>query len=235
MKYCFVVLFSVLIINNSFSQNLVKIKECALVNGQLKDIEVDYNPATGDKTILVGGVRKDFSAVYPKNGPDYAEGQSWFINNEPVKLGKWSYVKYGLPRVLSTTDITKQAAFKGVGIYIEAGLDAKSKARPEVIYIPVRQGCEFQPYQINCGDATIEKVSFKGNIMVVKAKVTGLTGKISYEWSSNQGKIIKGQGTSIVTLDLSEGGKATNIDVRLVAKDAQNCPVHEVEYFGWNN
>jgi hypothetical protein len=46
--------------------------------------------------------------------------------------------------VLGTAEIVRAAEYKGVGVYVEAGIQGV----PEVIYIPVRSGCEFQPYQM---------------------------------------------------------------------------------------
>jgi hypothetical protein len=53
------------------------------------------------------------------------------------------YVKYGLPRVLGVNEVTRVGEFQGVPIFAEAGRTAPY----EVIYVPVRPGCEFQPYQ----------------------------------------------------------------------------------------
>ena len=52
-------------------------------------------------------------------------------------------MKYGLPRVLGVTEVSRVGDFMGVGVYAEAG----ATGTPDVIYIPVRPGCEFQPYQ----------------------------------------------------------------------------------------
>lgn len=67
------------------------------------------------------------------------------INNEKVVLNGVTYAKYGLPRILSATDLEPKAfALKdGAPFYLEKG-----NASAEVVYAlynPV--GCEFQPYQ----------------------------------------------------------------------------------------
>jgi hypothetical protein len=235
MKYAIILILSLAATLSGYTQNLRKMNECVIVNGQLKQLEIDYNPATGERSVLVNGARKEFYSVYPKNGPDYAAGQTWFINNETLVLANFSYVKYGLPRILGTTDIEKKGTYKAVGVYLEAGLGKKLEDRPDVIYIPVRQGCEFQPYQLKCGDITMEKVSATATTIKVKATVTGFKGKISYEWSSEEGKIIKGQGTNTVTVDFSGKKKGVNLGVKLTAKDASNCPLYEVEYFNVQN
>jgi len=55
------------------------------------------------------------------------------------------YVKYGLPRVLGVNEVTRTADYMGVPVFAEAGATAAT----EVLYVPVRPGCEFQPYQLD--------------------------------------------------------------------------------------
>ncbi len=203
-----------------FTQNLVKIRECVIVNGSLKETEAEYNQATGDRTIVVNGVRKNFYDVHPKNGPDYAEGQTWFVNNETVKFNGKPYVKYGLPRILGVTEIMKTGVYKGVGVYREAGTTGVA----EVIYIPVRQGCEFQPYQINCGTVSIEKGKSTASEMQFMAKTSGLSGTISYVWTSDA-PILKGQGTNSITVNIKNIKAGDGFDLSVTATDANNCPV----------
>ena len=74
----------------------------------------------------------------------FAGAKSWFINNEPIKFKGRSYVKYGLPRVLAPTDVVAVGDVPGSIAFAEPS----AKAPIEVIYLPVREGCEFQPYQI---------------------------------------------------------------------------------------
>ncbi|HEX9936671.1 MAG TPA: hypothetical protein VGB15_06100 [Longimicrobium sp.] len=107
------------------------ISVCVLQNGQLTTVTAQYNPATGDTT----GV--------PSVTEGYAANATWFINNEPITFNGRRYVKYGLPRVLGVTEVTSSGTFEGVPVFAEAGA-----ASPDVIYIPVRTGCEFQPYQV---------------------------------------------------------------------------------------
>ena len=80
----------------------------------------------------------------PPAGEGYAGSATWFINNEPVVFMGRRYVKYGLPRVLGTTDVHGVGTVNGVSVFAEHTANAE---HPEVIYVPVRPGCEFQPYQ----------------------------------------------------------------------------------------
>jgi len=115
------------------------INVCVIQGGTLTSVTAQYNPATGDTT--VNGQR--FSDAYG-TGADYAAGATWYINNDEITVNNRTYVKYGLPRVLGVTEVTRSGDYQGVGVFTEAG----ATGTPEVIYVPVRPGCEFQPYQL---------------------------------------------------------------------------------------
>lgn len=143
MKKLIAFIIVLLVAGVPYSQT-VKINICLIQNKVLKTVEADYNQSTGDTTVMANGSQKFFSKVYPLSGKEYAGGTDWFINNEKISGKGKSYVKYGLPRVLGVSEITRISEYKGVGVYAESG----SSGVPEVIYIPVKSGCEFQPYQV---------------------------------------------------------------------------------------
>lgn len=226
MKKLLILSLSLSFAYTSFSQQFSKIKECAIQNGILKDVELDYNPATGDRSIVVNGVRKNFYDVYPKSGPEYAKGQSWYTNSDSIQFNGSSFKKYGYPRILGINDITKIGNYKGVGVYKEVGVTGIV----QVIYIPAEQGCEFQPYEIRCaGKVKIEKVSSTATSMQFTAKTTGLTGNITYEWTSKDVSIINGQGTPNVILDLTYANNDDKIYLSVVAADSRKCPISGFE------
>jgi hypothetical protein len=111
------------------------IRVCVVENGMLREITAVYNTQTGDTT--VNGQR-----IPATTG--YAAGATWYINNEPITVNGRRYVRYGLPRVLGVNEVTRTAEYQGVSVFAEAG----AQGTPEVLYIPVRPGCEFQPYQL---------------------------------------------------------------------------------------
>ncbi len=112
-----------------------EIRVCVVENGALREITAQYNTQTGDTT--VAGQR-----IQATTG--YAGGATWYINNEPITVNGRRYVRYGLPRVLGVNEVTRTADHQGVSVFAEAG----AQGTPEVLYIPVRPGCEFQPYQL---------------------------------------------------------------------------------------
>ncbi len=114
------------------------IRVCVVEGTALREVEAMYNPATGD-TMVAG---QAFAMAYPAT-TGYAAGSTWYINNEPLTIGGRRYVKFGLPRVVSVTDVTRTSDYQGVGVFT----DASATGTPDVVYIPVRPGCEFQPYQ----------------------------------------------------------------------------------------
>jgi len=137
-------LFSFLVISISALAQTQKINVCIIDQKQLKTVVADYDPATGDTTITVNGNKRAFRQIYKATGTEYAANTTWYVNNDALIIRSRKFVKYGLPRILGTNEITRAAEYKGVGVYIEAGI----KGIPQVIYIPVRSGCEFQPYQM---------------------------------------------------------------------------------------
>jgi hypothetical protein len=111
------------------------IQVCVVENGTLRNMTAQYNTQTGDTTM--NGQR------FSPSMTGYAAGATWFINNEPVTMMGRRYVKYGLPRVLGVNEVTRVGEYMGVSVFAETG----AMGTPEVLYVPVRPGCEFQPYQ----------------------------------------------------------------------------------------
>ena len=114
------------------------IRVCVVEGTALREVEAMYNPATGD-TMVAG---QAFATAYPAT-TGYAAGGTWYINNEAVTINGNRYVKFGLPRVVGVNEVTRTGEFQGVGVFTEAG----ATGTPDVVYVPVRPGCEFQPYQ----------------------------------------------------------------------------------------
>jgi hypothetical protein len=112
---------------------------CVLRNGHLEYVDVEYAPQSGDTTYQ----GRPFSAAFPTDRT-YALNAAWYRDNMPIALAGTRYIKYGLPRILWMTDVVPILAFQGVTVFAEPTADAR---RPEVVYVPVRPGCEFQPYQ----------------------------------------------------------------------------------------
>jgi hypothetical protein len=113
---------------------------CVVQNGQLSSVTVQVNTTTNDTTYNGQPVGVAFPAT-----TGYAGGETWFINTEPIQFNGRRYVKYGLPRILGTSDVNNVGTVNNVSVFAEPSADAQ---RPEVIYVPTRPGCEFQPYQL---------------------------------------------------------------------------------------
>ena len=161
-----------------------KVKKCIIENGVLKEIEIDYDTKTGDYFVTTGGTNKLFDEAYPSSAAHYAAGATWYINNEPIVLDGKKYVKYGLPRVLGVNEIAKHTDYKQVGVYVEAG----STGTPEIIYLPVRTGCEFQPYQKEVPPCNVKitltssAAAITGGDVVFSVTTTGSKEKLNYSW-----------------------------------------------------
>jgi hypothetical protein len=116
------------------------VRICVVENGALRNVSAEYDTRSGDT--LFNGRR--FSEAYPAT-TGYAVSAPWYIDNEPVTVNGRRYVKYGLPRILGVTEVSRTADYMGVPVFAEAGATGGT----EVLYVPVRPGCEFQPYQLD--------------------------------------------------------------------------------------
>lgn len=210
------------------AQTQTPITECIVENGELKAVKVDYNPSTGEKTVVVSGVRKKLDDVYSLQGAGYAAGKAWFINNDKVSFKGKSYIKYGLPRVLGVTEVSKIGENDGISVFAEPGTEI-----PEVIYLPVRRGCEFQPYQLYCGEMTLTtnaaEETAKGKTFTVKSEPKDIKGKLTYKWTVSSGKITKGQGTKQITVS-TQDANIGHITITLEVTTADNCPVRAYQW-----
>jgi len=116
------------------------VRVCVLKDGGLAAVPVVRDPRTGDSTYL----DQPFARAFPTDST-YAANAPWYASHERIALpgARYQYVKYGLPRVLPMELLARYGEHHGVPMFIEVGMPAP----PEVLYIPVRPGCEFQAYQ----------------------------------------------------------------------------------------
>lgn len=216
MKLTALFISLVFLATTASSQQLYKIKECVIEKGVLKIVEVDYNPANGERTITVNGVTKKFYNVYPQDGKEYASKAGWYINNEEVPYKTAKFIKYGLPRVLGSTEVVRTGEYGGVGIYTEAGVPENEVA---VIYVPVRSGCEFQPYQRKpepCAKVTLKasKAQAKeGDILSFTATVIEPSATPAYKWYLSGGEIVGSDNTR--TIKVSTKGFTGKLEVEV--------------------
>ncbi|MDB4948985.1 MAG: hypothetical protein JWM27_1634 [Gemmatimonadetes bacterium] len=83
-------------------------------------------------------------AAAPSDSMAYAGDRRWYVAGEAIAFGGRRWVKFGLTRSLTITGAVKVGSFDGVGVYRH--LDDGTKT--DVLYLPVRAGCEFQPYHL---------------------------------------------------------------------------------------
>ena len=110
-----------------------EIRVCVVQHGMATEVTARFDPATGDTTFGAPGL------PVPA-GNEYAAGEPWFIQEEPIVVNG---VQYALPRVLGVNDVVRVGEYRGIPVFAAAG----TADPPLVVYVPVRPGCEFQPYQ----------------------------------------------------------------------------------------
>ena len=104
------------------------VMQCVIRNGRIETV-----------ALRVG----ETNAVAMPLDSGYIANLEWFKTAEPLSFAGDHYIMYGLPRVVGSTDLEPINTFRGVTVFVEAVTDHE---RPEVIYLPTRPGCEFQPY-----------------------------------------------------------------------------------------
>ena len=109
------------------------VRVCVVRGGELATETRTYDPAVGDSSVSHG----------PREPmPEYAADDTFYVNREPISFTGRRYRHHGLPRVLEIGGVVRVGTYRGLGVYADAG----TADRPSVVYLPVRPGCEFQPY-----------------------------------------------------------------------------------------
>lgn len=116
-----------------------QIQFCVIQNGQLQNVTASFRPATNDT--VVGG--RPLSQAYPATAPNYAAGANWFVQSDTLAFNNGTWVKFGVTRVIQPPQLQRVGETNGTPLFAEAGRQAPF----DVVYVPVRPGCEFQPYQ----------------------------------------------------------------------------------------
>ena len=107
--------------------------------GQLRTVTATFNPATGDT--MVTGQR--FGTAHPATAPTYAAGAGWFVQGDQMAFNNREWVRFGVTRVIQPGQLQRVGEVQGTSVFAETGATAPY----QVVYVPVRPGCEFQPYQ----------------------------------------------------------------------------------------
>jgi hypothetical protein len=110
---------------------------CVLEGGRLREVPITFNMTTRDSLYEGRPFRERFGDTR-----EYAASRRWFVDSAPLLFAERRYVRYGLPRVLSVHEVEPTGEYDGVLLFAEA----RTEGPPDVLYVPVRAGCVFQPY-----------------------------------------------------------------------------------------
>jgi hypothetical protein len=117
---------------------LAEVRLCRMRGGRPHVITAQVNPVTGDT--MVDG--QALAAAFPAD--EYAAAQAFVTADQAVTLNGRRYVKYSMPRTLAPEEVAWAGEFMGMPVFVAAG----TAGTAEVVYLPVRAACEFQPYQL---------------------------------------------------------------------------------------
>ncbi|HEX8696765.1 MAG TPA: hypothetical protein VF746_30380 [Longimicrobium sp.] len=112
---------------------------CVLQDERVLAVPAVYRSETRDT--LVRG--RPWQEVYPAGSPPYAAGADWFFNDETMTADS-RRAKYGTARIIEPQELQRYGEYRGVPLFVEAGFPG---GVADVVYVPVRPGCEFQPYR----------------------------------------------------------------------------------------
>lgn len=112
------------------------VQVCVVRHGVLTRVTARQHLVTGDTSFG--------TPDWPRaRDHDFAAEKTWYTQNERIRLENRLFKKFGYPRVLEVGEVVLAGEYDGVPVFVEQG-DALSTT--EVVYLPVRRGCEFQPY-----------------------------------------------------------------------------------------
>lgn len=117
------------------------VRVCVVQGGQLTEVAAVVNPASGDTVVN----NRRFSDIYPATAPSYASGAPWYITNDSITIAGYEYVRFGVTRVITPpSQLMRVGEFDGTPVFGQTDEEAPHP----VVYVPLRPGCEFQPYQL---------------------------------------------------------------------------------------
>ncbi len=119
-----------------------------------RNMACGYRPGSGQLTALrtyrnADMTRSDYvqhegrAVTWASLGFVEARWRPWYTDNEPITFRGRQYRKYGLPRLLSPSEVRVGGEYDGLAVLVDPMSD-----QHEVVYLLVTgQECEFQPYQ----------------------------------------------------------------------------------------
>jgi hypothetical protein len=97
-----------------------------------------FQMAAGDTAAFQDSLRR----AHPAPSPGYAAEQPWFSGKGWIPFHQQPWSKASVPRFLDLRLLRRVGEHEGVGVYAEH----RAWWRVHAVYLPVRAGCEFQPY-----------------------------------------------------------------------------------------
>jgi hypothetical protein len=121
-----------------------EITVCVVAEGTPRRVEARIRLPEGD-TVLVTAqeIRRPLRAVHPVP-PITATGREWFERDEHVFLDGRRYQRTGGAVDIEPGTIARVGEHQGVPLFVARG----APAPPPTLYVPVRDGCSFQSYQL---------------------------------------------------------------------------------------
>jgi hypothetical protein len=115
------------------------IEVCLLLGNDLRMVTAVYRPESGDT--MLDGV--PLHLAHPPTMPGYGAGAAWFVQEDSLTFNDAVWIKFGVTRAIDPDDVRPVGFHQGTPLFAES---AEQPPYP-VLYVPVRPGCEVQPYR----------------------------------------------------------------------------------------
>jgi beta-lactamase regulating signal transducer with metallopeptidase domain len=126
-------------VRGSAANAAIEIRICVVPDGQLRTVTGTIDPLSRDT--LIGGA--PIGQVAPPGPPNYAEGAAWF-GADVLSFDGRVFARDGAgTRLVESELLQRIGEVQGTPIFAETG----NVAPHSVIFVPVREGCEFQVYR----------------------------------------------------------------------------------------
>ncbi len=115
-------------------------RSCFVEADSLSEIIGTWTPAGW--AVHRGGTLVSMDSVAPP--ARYAGMMRWYREDKPIELRRGRYTRVGQPVVKLKADLAPLEPYGGMPLFRAA---RDSSPVPDVIFAPIRPGCEFQAYQ----------------------------------------------------------------------------------------
>lgn len=85
--------------------------------------------------------------MYPQP-PVSAVNSYWFVNGDDLYFRGQPFLRFGVSTALEPATLARVGEYEGVPLFARTDSSAGADDTPGELYVPVGDGCEFQPFRL---------------------------------------------------------------------------------------